>query len=179
SLFSVMTGVALVFGYALLGAGWLNIKATGELQAWSRTVAERVLYVVLLFVVAVSLATPYLDPVIAARWFSFPNILYLSPVPIATAAAAAGLWWSLRQGREILPFLLGVSLFLLCFLGLGVSLFPYIVPREITIWEAAAQRESQIFLLVGVVVLIPVILAYTAYAYAVFRGKVRGDEGYH
>ncbi|MDJ0949228.1 MAG: cytochrome d ubiquinol oxidase subunit II [Alphaproteobacteria bacterium] len=179
SLFSAATGFAVVFGYALLGASWLIIKTEGQLQEWSRAIAGRLLYVVLFFMLLVSVATPYLEPAIAERWFSLPNFYYLSPVPLLTAGFAAGLWWALKRGREVLPFVCSVGLFLLGFAGLAVSVLPYVVPRSLTIWEAAAPPESQIFLLVGVLVLIPVILGYTTYAYGVFRGKVRAEDGYH
>jgi cytochrome bd ubiquinol oxidase subunit II len=178
SPFSLMTGVGLVCGYALLAATWLVLKTEDALQAWSRRTAEMALVAVVGFIALVSLWTPFEEPDIAHRWFAWPNILYLSPVPIVTAATAVALWVLLRRGRERSPFLLAVGLFLLSFLGLGISLWPYAVPRSITIWQAAAQPEAQLFLLVGVVVLIPLILAYTSYSYWVFRGKVRG-AGYH
>jgi cytochrome bd ubiquinol oxidase subunit II len=178
SPFSLMTGVGLICGYALLAATWLVLKTEDALQAWSRRTAEMALVAVVGFIALVSLWTPFEEPDIALRWFAWPNILYLSPVPIVTAAVAIALWLQLWRGRERSPFFLAVSLFLLSFLGLGISLWPYAVPRSVTIWQAAAQPEAQLFLLVGVVVLIPLILAYTSYSYWVFRGKVRG-AGYH
>ncbi len=179
TLFSATTGVALVFGYALLGACWLIIKTSGALQDWCRAIARRIAVVVMCFIALVSVMTPYIEPEIAARWFTLPGFYSLLPVPLLTAALGAGLWWSLRGEREVLPFLFSVGLFLLCFAGLAISLFPFIVPRQLTIWQAAAAPESQLFLLAGVAVLIPIIVLYTAYAYSVFRGKVRADEGYH
>jgi cytochrome d ubiquinol oxidase subunit II len=179
SPFTLMTGCGLVCGYALLGATWLIAKTEGLLQAWSRHLAERSLLAVAFFVALVSLWTPLAEPLVAARWFSWPRLLYLSPVPLVTAALCLGLWHSLRRGREWLPFLCTIGLFLLSFLGLGISLWPYAVPRALTIWQAAAQPQSQLFLLIGVAVLIPIILAYTGYSYWVFRGKVRPGEGYH
>src|SRR5690242_16164652 len=178
SPFSLMTGVGLVCGYALLGATWLVLKTEGALQAWSRRAAEIALVAVIGFIGLVSLWTPLQEPDIAGRWFAWPNILYLSPVPVITAAAAIALWTLLRRGRERSPFLIAVGLFLLSFLGLGISLWPYAVPRSLTIWQAAAQPETQVFLLVGVVILIPLNLAYAGYSYWVFRGKVHG-AGYH
>ena len=179
SPFAVLTGVALVSGYALLGATWLIWKTEGELQDWAYRMATPLLLAVLGFVGAVSIWTPLMNPDIAARWFSWPNLAYLSPVPLITALAAFALYRALARRREVLPFLLTMSLFLLSFVGLGISLWPHAVPPAITIWDAAAPPETQGFLIVGVGALIPVILAYTAFSYYVFRGKVRPGEGYH
>jgi cytochrome d ubiquinol oxidase subunit II len=143
-------------------------------------VAVRALYAVAAFIALVSLWTPLQQPAIAERWFVWPALLYLSPVPAVTALLVFGLWRALhRVDTEWGAFRCAIGLFLLSFLGLGISLWPYAAPRAITIWQAAAQRETLIFLLVGVVILIPIILGYTAYAYWVFRGKVRAGEGYH
>jgi cytochrome d ubiquinol oxidase subunit II len=177
--FSVLTGVALISGYALLGATWLIMKTTGPLQARCFGFARALLLAVLVFVGIVSIWTPLLDPHIAARWFSWPNIAYLSPVPIVTAAVAWWLWRSLMLGREVRPFVLTMVLFLLSFLGLGISLWPNVIPPHISIWEAAAPPETQAFALIGTVILLPIVLGYTAVTYYVFRGKVRAGEGYH
>ena len=173
--FNAMTAAGLVAGYALLGATWLIWRTEGGLQDWSRKHARVLLVVVFFFVGLVSLWTPLDHPAISARWFAWPNLLYLSPVPVATAALAFLLWRGLAQKQEAAPFLLTIGLFLLSFMGLGISLWPYAVPPEMTIWDAAAQPESQFFMLVGVAVLMPLILAYTGYNYWIFRGKVGGD----
>lgn len=177
--FSLLTGAALVAGYALLGACWLVAKSEGRLYAWAQRTALRLVIAVLLFMGAVSLWVPFLSSEIADRWFSWPNILYLSPVPLLVLVTTALLFRAVRRRHDIMPFFLTMMLFLLGFLGLGVSLWPNLIPPDISIWEAAAPRSSQIFLLVGMLVLIPVILGYTAYTYWVFRGKVRADAGYH
>jgi cytochrome d ubiquinol oxidase subunit II len=177
--FSAMTGIGLVFGYALLGSTWIVWRTEGELQGWSRKMARRMLIIVILFIALVSLWTPLTEPAIAGRWFSWPDLLYLSPVPLITAACVALLWRGLGQGWEVAPFLLAVGLFLLSFLGLGISLWPYAVPRTLTIWDAAAQPDTQLFILVGVLIFLPLNLGYTGYSYWVFRGKLRGTEGYH
>lgn len=179
SAFSVMVGLGLVCGYALLGATWLIVKTDGPFQDWCTRAARRLLLGVLGFVGIVSLWTPLAEPEIASRWFSWPEIAYLSPVPILTAVLAFALWRALATGREKAPFLCAIGLILLAYLGLGISLWPYAVPRELTIWQAAAGPATQGFLLVGVAVMIPLILAYTAYTYRVFRGKVRADDAYH
>jgi cytochrome bd ubiquinol oxidase subunit II len=177
--FSLMTGAALISGYALLGATWLIMKTEGPLQHRCFRLARGLLLAVLVFVGIVSLWTPLLNPEIAERWFSWPNIAYLSPVPVVTALVAFSLWRSLEGRREVLPFVLSMALFLLSFLGLGISLWPNVIPPDISIWEAAAPPETQIFILIGVAILLPVILAYTGFTYFVFRGKVRAGEGYH
>jgi cytochrome d ubiquinol oxidase subunit II len=178
SWFSLITGLGLIAGYALLAAGWLILKTDGALQAWAYKLAKPLLLAVLGFIAVVSIATPLAKPDIAARWFSWPNIALLSPVPLITLALAIGIWRALEARREKRPFVFTMGLFALSYLGLAISLWPKVVPPDITIWQAAAARESQIFMLVGASVLIPIMLAYIAYNYWVFRGKVRG-EGYH
>jgi cytochrome d ubiquinol oxidase subunit II len=177
--FSALTGVALVFGYALLGAGWLIIKSEGELQDWSRRAARRCLIVVVIAVGIVSLWTPLANNAIAHRWFSWPNIAYLSPVPILTLLVVVWLWRSLSNRSTFAPFVAAMCLFLLSYLGIAISLWPLIVPHVFTLWDAASSPSTQAFLLVGTLLLLPVILVYTAWSYWVFRGKVRRDIGYH
>jgi cytochrome d ubiquinol oxidase subunit II len=135
--------------------------------------------VTLLFIVAVSIWTPLLNPVFAQRWFGWPGILITSPVPVLVALLTAGFAWGLWKQHHLTPFLCALGWFVLCFAGLGISLYPNIVPPDISIWDAAAPASSQAFLLVGASVLIPIILAYTGYAYFVFRGKVTTDVHYH
>ena len=177
--FSVMTGVGLVCGYALLGATWLVMKTDGRLQDKAFRAARRLTALVVLFIAVVSLWTPLAHPAIEERWFRWPNLLYLSPVPLVTGAVVLALWLALGRRRETAPFVLSMLLFLLAYLGLAISLWPYVVPRALTIWDAASPPDSQIFLLVGVAVLLPIILAYTAFSYRVFRGKVADSHGYH
>ncbi len=177
--FSVMTGAALSFGYALLGACFLIMKTGGPLQERMFGMALILSVAVLLFIAAVSLWTPFLSPDLSARWFSWPNIAWLSPVPLVVAAIAFGLFRSLAKGREGMPFVMAILLFFSCYAGIGISVYPYIVPRTITLWAAAAPHESLAFMLVGTVILLPIILGYTAYAYWVFRGKVDLNQTYH
>ncbi|AWJ87446.1 cytochrome d ubiquinol oxidase subunit II (plasmid) [Azospirillum sp. TSH58] len=177
--FSLFCGVALIAGYALLGSTWLIWRTIGILQDWCFRVARRLLIVVLVLVAAVSLWTPFLDASIATRWFSVPNILLLSPVPLMVGFLAFGLWRALDEGREVLPFAFAMGLFALSYLGLAISLWPVLIPPGITVWQAAAPPETQVFLLIGMAFLIPTILVYTAYSYWVFRGKVTGAIGYH
>ncbi len=177
--FSVFTGAALVVGYGLLGATWLIRKTEGDLQARAFAWARGLALGLLAAIVAVSLWTPLTQEAIAARWFGMPGLLLLSPIPVLTAFCGLFLLLSLKARRENMPFLFAIGLFLLSYLGLAVSLWPYIVPRALTIWDAAAPPTTQLFLLVGVVLFIPLILIYTVIVYRVFRGKVRHGEGYH
>jgi cytochrome bd ubiquinol oxidase subunit II len=177
--FVLAVGVGLVFGYTLLGATWLVMKTEGALQAWARAKARLSLLGVLAFIAMVSIWTPFLDARIAARWFSWPNLALLAPVPIVTAAIAWWLWDSLRRGRDVAPFIGAMGLFAMCYAGLAISLFPYVVPPSITLWDAAAAPQSQAFFLIGTLFLLPIIFTYIGWSYWVFRGKVRGDAGYH
>jgi cytochrome bd ubiquinol oxidase subunit II len=171
--------VALVIGYGLLGATWLIWKTSGTLQHKAYRLAFLTGLGTLGLIGLVSLIMPFLDPIFRQRWFSWPNILYASPVPILVALAAFVLISGLARRWERAPFLAAVALFVLSYIGLGISFFPYILPPSLTIWDAAAPAASLQFLLVGAIILIPLILAYTAWSYWVFRGKVRAEAGYH
>ena len=177
--FALMCGVGLVVGYALLGATWLIARVEGPLADWARRQAGALLAVVLLFIALVSLWTPYEFERIAERWFSTPNIYFLWPVPLLTAALGFIAWRALRRKSEFLPFAAAAGLFVLCFLGLAISTFPYLVPPTLTIWDTAAVPASQIFTLIGVIFMLPIILGYFAFIFWTFRGKVRVGEGYH
>ncbi len=177
--FTFTCGIALVAGYALLGTTWLVMKTEGVLRESAYRFAIRSGLATLAFVGIVSLWTPFLSPEIAERWFTFPQLLFVLPVPTLTAILAAILGWGLIKRKDAIPFPTTIGLFALCFAGLGIGITPYIVPRAITIQEAAAPDSSLLFMLVGAVILLPLILAYTAYSYWVFRGKVDPDAGYH
>jgi cytochrome d ubiquinol oxidase subunit II len=177
--FSLLTGAATVVGYGLLGATWLVMKTEGELRDRAYHLSWWLLFAMLGAIGAVSLATPFLDVEYARRWFTWPNILLTAPVPVAVAGVTVMLLRSLARKQDYRPFFLSLTLFALSYAGLGISMWPYIVPRSITIWQAAAPESSQIFMLFGVVGLVPIILAYTSWNYWVFRGKVRAGGGYH
>lgn len=177
--FALFCGFALLTGYALLGACWLIMKTDGETQKWARSKAKTALLLVLAATAIVSLWTPLGVPRIAERWFSWPNILYLSPVPLLTAYAAWRCWQSIEAEHDYYPFVAAVSVFLLGFTGLVISNVPYLVPETLTVWQAAAAPASQAFMLAGTLVLLPVILGYTAFVYWTFRGKLASGEGYH
>jgi len=175
--FAVVCGLGVLAGYALLGATWLMLKTDGDMARRAAGHARILLPAVLLFMAAVSIVTPLEFPRIAARWFTLPNFYYLAPVPIVTALVALAAWRGIATRRELIPFLATIALFLLGYLGLAISTFPFIVPPSLTIWQAAASPASQTFMLIGTLVLLPVILGYTALAYWLFRGKV--GAAYH
>lgn len=176
SPFSIMTGAAVVAGYALLGATWLIMKTEGHLQKYMFHTAKIFLLVVGIFMLAVSVWTPFIDPALMQRWFTLPNFFYLLPLPIATLFAWLFCAYALFKKKEIAPFIMSILLFLFGYIGLAIGAWPYLVPRSITIWQAASNPKSLAFLLVGAAILIPILLAYTIYAYIVFKGKVA--EGY-
>ncbi len=173
--FSVMTGIGLVCGYGLLGATWCVMKTSGELEMWARRKSRQFLAGTIVSMVIVSAWVPLLGLDIQARWVSWPNIAYVAPVPVVTALVCWGIYRAIAGGRDVAPFLLTIGLFLLGFLGLAISLFPYVVPPRMTIWAAANAVSALKFALVGYSVVMPLTLAYTAYAYWVFRGKVVED----
>ncbi len=177
SPFAALTGVALMFGYGLLGAGWLIIKTGGEIQAWCRRAARVSLIGVVSAIVAVSIWTPFLNDRVSERWFTLPSLFWLMPIPVATALVAVSIWLALGRRSELWPFLGAILLFLLSFVGIAVSLWPLIVPYHYTLWQAASDESTQAFLLIGTLMLIPIILGYTAWTYWVFRGKVRQNIG--
>lgn len=175
--FSLMTGIAVAVGYALLGTTWLILKTEGALQDRCYRLARRLTLALLAFFAVVSVWTPMSQPAMAERWFSFPAIAYLAPLPLSSVVAGVAMWRSLNRRRELAPYLLGVVLFLSALLGLVYSLWPYIVPRALTVWEAASPPATLGFILVGVLVLMPFVLGYTLHTYRLFRGKAT-DEGY-
>jgi cytochrome bd ubiquinol oxidase subunit II len=177
--FVLAVGLGLVFGYWLLGATWLVMKTDGALQEWARGKARVALFGVLAFIAMVSAWTPFLDARIAARWFAWPNIALLAPVPLVTAAIAWWLWRALAGPRDAAPFVAAMGLFAMCYVGLAISILPFIVPPSITLWQAASAPQSQAFTLIGALFLLPITFMYTGWSYWVFRGKVRGPAGYH
>lgn len=176
--FSLLTGLSLCIGYALLGSCWLVMKAEGALQDQAFRYARKLLIALVIAIGLVSAATPFLEGQYYQRWFAWPGLLVAVPMPLLVLGAGLMLWRGLGKRQEIAPFLWALALFALSFIGLGISIWPDVIPGRVSIWQAAAPEKSQIFMLVGAAVLVPVILAYTAWAYWVFRGKV-GSHGYH
>jgi cytochrome d ubiquinol oxidase subunit II len=176
--YTLLTGLGTVAGYALLGSTWLIWKLDGEEQAHARKLAVRAAIATIVLMGAVSLYNITLNADYAARWLSAPEIYWVAPVPILTAIVAISMLRAITRERNSKPFWLGIALFFLGMSGLGVTIWPYVVPESVTIWQAAAPYRSQAFMLVGVAITLPLIIGYTAWAYWVFRGKV-ADEGYH
>lgn len=179
SPFSIMCGVALVVGYALLGATWLMMKTEGDVEMRARRMGIPLLFGLLGFIVLVSIWTPLEIERIAQRWFSVPNFYLLSQVPLATLLLAWLCWRGIRKNRSITPFASAVGIFLLAYAGLVISNAPYLVPPSVTLWDAAAHPSSQVFFLIGASILMPLILVYFAFVFWLFRGKLKPGEGYH
>jgi len=177
--FSIFSGFGLIVAYALLGSTWLILKTEGALQARMRTLAKPIVIALLATIAIVSLWTPLAHPDIAARWFSYPNIVFFSPVPILVVVATLAILWTVGRDTHAVPFILALGLVFLGYSGLAISLWPNIIPPSISIWDAASPPQSLGFTLVGALFIIPFILFYTAWAYYVFRGKVKAGEGYH
>ena len=176
--YSVMSGVALVFGYVLLGATWLVMKTEAITQQWARKCAAYALGYVGLFLAIVSISMPIMNPGIRTLWWSLPNFFFLLPIPTASLVLIILIWRDLHSGREVRPFLLSLGVFLTAYLGLGISLWPFAVPFAITFRQAAAAPTSQSLLLVGTVILLPLVLGYSAYCYYLFRGKASHEAAY-
>ncbi|WP_417660640.1 cytochrome d ubiquinol oxidase subunit II [Pseudomonas sp.] len=177
--FALFCGLALVAAYALLGCTWLIMKTEGRLQEQMQDLGKPLILVVLAVTGIVSLWTPLAHPEIAERWFSLPNLFWLSPVPILVLVCTWALWRAVQKRQHYAPFLLTLGLIFLGYSGLGLSLWPNIIPPSVTIWEAASPPQSQAFILVGALFIIPFILMYTAWSYYVFRGKITHEHGYH
>ncbi len=177
--FSMLTGIAVVIGYALLGATWIMMKTDGAVHHRMRDLAKPLAIATLVFIALVSVWTPFQNPIYFERWFTMPGMLVTLPVPLFMAFAVYKLFHGIANGRDVAPFLASMALFVISFIGIGISFYPMMVPPSLTIWDVAAPDSSLKFALVGTVVLVPLILGYTAYAYWVFRGKLDPEAGYH
>ena len=175
--FSMLTGIALASGYGLLGATWMIIKSEGRLQRKMFHYAKGLLVLVSMFLFFVSIWTPLHSNEIFKRWYSYPNFIYLSPFPLAALIAVFLTWKNLSVKNEVKPFIYSIVIFLCAYVGIGISVYPYLIPHQVTIWAAAAPDTTLKFILVGVVMMLPILLGYTAYAYYLFRGKT--NDNYH
>lgn len=177
--FALLTGCCLAAGYTLIGATWLIMKTTGDLQKKAILWARTAVWLAGLGIVLVSLATPFVSPRIFDKWFSFPHFFILLPIPLCTAALVGALEFTLRRLPKEndrwcwLPFVLVIGIYILCFYGLAYSFYPYIVPEKLTIFEAASAPESLMIILWGAIVVLPVLIGYTAFIYKVFSGKAQ------
>lgn len=177
--FSLFSGLGLIVAYTLLGCTWLIMKTEGPLQQQMHDLAKPLALVLLVVIGIVSLWTPIAYPQIADRWFSMPNLIWFMPVPLLVLVTFYGLLKAVARNAHYTPFLLTLVLIFLGYSGLGISLWPNIIPPSISIWEAAAPPQSQGFMLVGTLFILPFILGYTFWSYYVFRGKVTHEDGYH
>ena len=175
--FTTLTGVGMLAGYALLGSTWLILKTEGELQAWAYRITLPLLATVLVVFGIISVWTPFVDDMVRQRWFSNLSVIWI--LPVLTLLCAGQIYRSVRKRFEGMPFVATMGLFITTYLGLLVSRWPYVVPPDYTLWEASSAYGSQLFLLLGLLFVIPIVLTYTAWSYWVFRGKVRAGEGYH
>ncbi|MCE8031923.1 MAG: cytochrome d ubiquinol oxidase subunit II [Halomonas sp.] len=175
--FTVLTGIGIMIGYALLGTTWLILKSEGYIQAWAYKLTTPLLLAVLVIFGIISIWTPLVNEVVRERWFGHLQVIWI--LPALTLLCMFGVYWAVRQRRELLPFMATLGMFLFTYLGLVVSKWPWLVPPNYTIWDAASAPESQLFLLLGVLFVLPFVLGYTFWSYWVFRGKVRPGEGYH
>ncbi|MDN6109456.1 MAG: cytochrome d ubiquinol oxidase subunit II [Enterobacterales bacterium] len=177
--FNLFCGIGLMCAYALLGSTWLIMKTSHHLQNKMYRITRPLLLALLVIIAIISIWTPLAHSAIAERWFSWPNIVFLLPVPVLTLVCAGVIWRGTRHGDHYLPFVMTLLLVFLGFSGLGISIWPHIIPPSIDIWQAAAPPQSLGFMLVGALFIIPIILVYTFWSYYVFRGKISADEGYH
>ncbi|WP_448093041.1 cytochrome d ubiquinol oxidase subunit II [Pseudomonas lini] len=177
--FSLFCGAGLVVAYALLGCTWLIMKTDGPLQLQMRRLARPLVLVLLVVIIAVSIWTPLAHSDIAARWFSLPDLFWFLPVPVLVAVVVVLLLKAVSKDAHYVPFLLTLALVFLGYSGLGISLWPHIIPPSISIIEASSPPQSQGFMLVGALFILPCILGYTCWSYYVFRGKVHAEDGYH
>lgn len=175
--FTVLTGLGMLAGYALLGSTWLILKTEGELQDWAYRITTPLLVAVLVVFGIVSVWTPFVNDMVRARWFSTIDVIWI--LPVLALLCAFQIFRSVRRRFNGMPFVATMGLFIFTYLGLLVSRWPYVVPPNYTIWDASSAYDSQLFLLLGLLFVIPIILTYTAWTYWVFRGKVRAGEGYH
>ncbi|WP_343582681.1 cytochrome d ubiquinol oxidase subunit II [Pseudomonas sp.] len=177
--FSLFCGLGLIVAYTLLGCTWLIMKTEGALQQKMHDIARPLALVLLVVIGIVSLWTPIAYPQIAERWFSMSNLFWFLPVPLLVLVTFYGLLKAVARNAHYTPFLLTLVLIFLGYSGLGISLWPNIIPPSISIWDAAAPPQSQGFMLVGTLFILPFILMYTFWSYYVFRGKVTHEDGYH
>ena len=177
--FSIFTGFGLLVAYGLLGSTWLIMKTEANLQQRAYRITPWLVWALLAVIAIISIWTPLSDKNIAQRWFTFPNMLWFLPVPLLVAASTYWLLRAVARKRQAMPFVYTLALIFLCYSGLGIGLWPNIIPPAVSIWEASSPPQSQGFTLVGALLIIPIILTYTVWSYYVFRGKVKPGDGYH
>lgn len=177
SSFSLISGMALVMGYALLGATWLIYKTHGQTYDWARTIIKPTMFIVAFFIAIISINTPLEHAYIRERWFTLPNFFYLMPIPFLSGLCFLGVMYGVAKKIDGLPFLSTIALYILCFIGLAVSLYPNIIMPDISIWDAAAHASSLELVFYTLIFSLPIVFGYTIFVYRIFRGKV--DEDTH
>ena len=182
--FASLVAGGLMCAYILIGSCWLVAKTENELQQTAIRWAKQSLVGTAATMALISIATPLASDRIFSAWFSYPNLLWLAPIPLIALIVTARLYRRLNTtapnadgkhwfdgGRCWSPFAYSSVLFILAFMGLAYSFFPYVVPESLTIWEAAAARDSLVIILVGTCITLPMIIGYSIFAYKVFAGK--------
>lgn len=175
--FTIFTGIGLVAGYALLGSTWLILKSEGYIQDWAYKITPRLLVAVLVIFGIIGIWSPMIDDFLKERWFSEVSPLWV--LPLITLFFAGWIYRAVKKRQEGYPFVATIGLFISTFVALIFSKWPYVVPPNYTFWDAASAHESQLFLLLGLLFVIPFVLMYSAWSYWVFRGKVKAGDGYH
>ena len=174
--FTITTGFAMIIAYGLLGSTWVIMKTQGITRKWAQNITKPILIMVILFIIMISVKTPYQHDFIAERWFNFPNILFLSPVPFLTGLSIYLILFGIKRQYDYLPFISAISIFILCFFGLGISLWPYIIIPDITIWDASAPPETLKFVSIVICISLPIVIGYSIFVYSLFKGKVTDKE---
>lgn len=177
--FPLFCGLGLILAYALLGSSWLIMKTDHQLHEKMTRLTKPLTLALLVVIAVISIWTPVAHQAISDRWFRMPNLVWFLPVPVLVLLCSWGILRALKRGAHYSPFLLTLMLVFLGFTGLGISIWPNIIPPSISIWQASAPTQSLGFMLIGGLLIIPVILMYTFWSYYVFRGKISADEGYH
>ncbi|MDA9818331.1 cytochrome d ubiquinol oxidase subunit II [Flavobacteriaceae bacterium] len=177
--FSITTGFGVVFGYALLGASWAILKTDNPTKEWAKNIAKPLNFILGLFVLMVSLKTPIQYPEIADKWFSFPNFFILLPIPLIAIFCWLKIFDSLSKDKDNQPFIFTVAIFILSFVGLGYSLWPYIIVNNLTIWDLAAPAKSLQLVFITLMISFPIVLGYTLFVYKLFKGKVLEKDSYY
>lgn len=177
--FGITTGFSLIFGYALLGSTWLEMKTEGDIQTWARSISKPIALGVMLFILMISIKTPLDYPYIAERWFSLPNFIYLFPLPLLTLCFCYFIFRGIATHQDHLPFICTMAVFILSFLGLGISLWPNIIMPDYTIWQAQAPQASLKFVMVVLFISLPIVFGYSWYVYRIFKGKIKLTDIYY
>lgn len=170
--FTITTGFAMIAAYSLLGSTWVIMKTDGITKQWAQNITKPIVTMVFLYIMVISFKSPYQHNFIMKRWFEFPDCLILFPIPFLTGISIWFILFGIKKQYDYLPFISSVSLFILCFFALIVSLWPYIIVPNMTIWDAAAPPETLQFISIIVCISLPIVIGYSIFVYSLFKGKV-------